>query len=82
MKKYVEIIATSTLDTYFALTRLKIQWFKLNSGFRCKRTLNFLIKVERNLKVLLMTPLARLENKERDRRLEERLKRLEQKQKY
>jgi len=48
----------------------------------CKRTLNFLRKVERDLKVLLMAPLARLENKERDRRLEERLKRLEQKQKY
>jgi hypothetical protein len=29
-----------------------------------------------------MAPLVGLENKERDKRLEERLKRLEQKQKY
>ena len=59
-----------------------MQWFKLNSGLRCERTLNFLRKAKRALTVLLMAPLAGFENKERDRRLEERLKRLEHKNKY
>jgi hypothetical protein len=36
-------------------------------------------KIERDLAALAMAPLAGLEKKERSRRLEERLKRLEQK---
>ena len=39
-------------------------------------------KIERGLTALAMAPLSGLEKKERDRRLEERLKRLEQKQKH
>ena len=41
--------------------------------------MNLLRKIERGLTVLAMAPLSGIEKKERDRRLEERLKRLEQK---
>jgi hypothetical protein len=40
---------------------------------------NSLKKIEQGLTALAMAPLAGLEKKERDRRLEERLKRSEQK---
>lgn len=38
-------------------------------------------KIGRSLTVLALAPLSRLETRERDRRLEERLKRFEEKQK-
>jgi hypothetical protein len=41
--------------------------------------MNFFRKIERGLTVLAIAPLSGLERKERNRRLEERLKRLEQK---
>ena len=44
--------------------------------------MNLLRKVERSLVVLAIAPLHQLEEKERKRRLEERLKRIEQKQKH
>jgi len=44
--------------------------------------MNLLRKVERSLIVLAIAPLHQLEKKERDRRLEERLKRIEQRQKH
>jgi len=40
---------------------------------------NSLKKIERALTTIAIAPLSGLEKKERDRRLEERLKRLEQK---
>ena len=42
--------------------------------------MNFVKKVEWNLTALAMVPLIRVETKERDRRLKERLRRSEQKQ--
>ena len=44
--------------------------------------MNLFKKIERGLTVLAIAPLSGLEKKERDRKLEERLKRLEQKQSY
>jgi hypothetical protein len=44
-----------------------------------KGFLNFFEKIERDLSVLAMAPLVGLEKKEREKRLEERLKRAEQK---
>ena len=41
--------------------------------------MNFFKKIERGLTVLAMAPLYELEKKERERRLEERLKRSEKK---
>jgi hypothetical protein len=41
--------------------------------------MNLFKKIERDLFVLAMAPLAGLEKKERERRLDERLKRSEQK---
>ena len=41
--------------------------------------MNLLKKIERSLTALVIAPLSGLEKKERNRRLEERLKRLEQK---
>jgi hypothetical protein len=41
--------------------------------------MNSLKKIERGLAALALAPLSGLEKKERDRRLEERLKRLEEK---
>jgi hypothetical protein len=41
--------------------------------------MNALKKIERSLTALALAPLSGLEKKERDRRLEERLKRLEEK---
>jgi len=41
--------------------------------------MNLLRKIERGLTVLALAPLSGLEKKERDRRLDERLRRLEQK---
>jgi len=41
--------------------------------------MNLFKKIERELSVLAMSPLVGLEKKERERRLEERLKRSEQK---
>ena len=41
--------------------------------------MNSLKKIERALTAIAIAPLSGLEKKERDRRLEERLKRLEQK---
>jgi len=41
--------------------------------------MNALKKIERSLTALALAPLSGLEKKERDRRLEERLKRSEQK---
>ncbi len=41
--------------------------------------MNFFKRIERDLTVLAMAPLVELERKERERRLEERLKRSEQK---
>jgi hypothetical protein len=41
--------------------------------------MNFVKKVEWNLTALAMAPLIRVETKERDRRLKERLQRSEQK---
>jgi hypothetical protein len=43
--------------------------------------MNIYKKVERGLTVLAIAPFVGLERKERDRRLQERIKRLEQKQK-
>ena len=43
---------------------------------------NSLKKIERGLIALAIAPLSGLEKKERDRRLEERLKRLEEKQSH
>ena len=43
--------------------------------------MNLFRKIERGLTDFAMAPLVGLEMRERDRRLEERLKRLEQKQK-
>ena len=42
--------------------------------------MNFIKKVQWNLTALAMVPLIRIEAKERDRRLKERLQRSEQKQ--
>ena len=42
--------------------------------------MNFVKRIQWNLTVLAMVPLVRLETKERDRRLKERLLRSEQKQ--
>jgi hypothetical protein len=42
--------------------------------------MNLFKKVVRGFTVLAMAPLSGLERKERDRRLEERLKRIEEKQ--
>jgi hypothetical protein len=47
-----------------------------------KGFMNLFRKIGRGLTVLAMAPLVGLEKKERDRRLEERLKGLEQKQRY
>jgi hypothetical protein len=44
--------------------------------------MNLFRKIERGLTVLAIAPLSGLEKKERNRKLEERLKRLEQKQSY
>jgi hypothetical protein len=44
-----------------------------------KYFVNLLRKIERGLTVLALAPLSGLEKKERDRRLDERLRRLEQK---
>jgi len=44
--------------------------------------MNLFKKIERGLTALAIAPLSGLERKERDRRLEERLRRLEQKQSY
>ena len=41
--------------------------------------MNLLKKIERDLAALAMAPFVGLEKKERDRRLEERLKRLDEK---
>ena len=41
--------------------------------------MNLLKKIERDLTVLAMSPLVELEKKERERKLDERLKRIEQK---
>jgi hypothetical protein len=41
--------------------------------------MNLFRKIERGLTALAIAPLSGLEKKERDKRLEERLKRLEQK---
>jgi hypothetical protein len=41
--------------------------------------MNLFRKIERGLTVLALSPLIRLEKKERDRKLEERLKRFEEK---
>ena len=46
-----------------------------------KDFMNLFKKIERGLAVLALTPLSELEKKERERRLEERLKRCEEKQK-
>jgi hypothetical protein len=43
--------------------------------------MNLFKKIGRSLSVLAMAPLVELEKKERERRLEERLKRCEEKQK-
>ncbi len=43
--------------------------------------MNSLKRIERGLVALALAPLSGLEKKEQDRRLEERLKRLEQKRK-
>jgi hypothetical protein len=43
--------------------------------------MNLLKKIERNLTALALVPLADLETKERQRRLNERIERLEQRQK-
>jgi hypothetical protein len=45
-----------------------------------KRFMNFFKKIGRNLSALAIAPLSGIERKERERRLNERLKRLEQKQ--
>ena len=44
--------------------------------------MGFLKKIGRSLTALAIAPLSGLEEKERRRRLDERLKRLEQKQKH
>ena len=44
--------------------------------------MNFFKKVERELAALVIAPFYGLERKERERRLEERLKRSEQKKKH
>jgi hypothetical protein len=44
--------------------------------------MNLFMKIERGLTVLALAPLSGLEKKARDRVLEERLKRLEQKYVY
>ena len=44
-----------------------------------KSSVNFFKKLERDLTVFAMAPLVELEKKEREKRLEERLKRSEQK---
>ena len=43
--------------------------------------MNLFRKIERSLTAFVMAPLSGLEKRERDRRLEERLKRSEEKQK-
>jgi hypothetical protein len=43
--------------------------------------MNLLRKIERNLTALALVPLADLETRERQRRLNERIERLEQRQK-
>ncbi len=40
------------------------------------------VKVERFFTAIALSPLVSLEKKERERRLDERIKRLEEKQKY
>jgi hypothetical protein len=47
-----------------------------------KYFVNLLRKIERGLTVLALAPLSGLEKKERDRRLDERLRRLEQKRNH
>ena len=44
--------------------------------------MNTLIKIGRGLTALAIAPMSGLETKKRDRRLDERIKRLEQKQRY
>jgi hypothetical protein len=44
--------------------------------------MNLFRKIERGLTALAMAPLSGLETRERDRRLEERIKRYEEKQKH
>jgi hypothetical protein len=44
--------------------------------------MNLFRKIGRGLAALAMAPLSRLETRERDRRVEERLERFEEKQKH
>jgi BMFP domain-containing protein YqiC len=44
--------------------------------------MNLLKKIEMNLTALALVPLTNLETRERQRRLKERIERLEQRQKY
>jgi len=60
---------------------LRIEIHRLNIEEK-GRIMNLLKKIGRGLSVLAIAPFSELENRERDRRLEERLKRSREKQSH
>lgn len=67
---------------YISILETCFKNLKSSDASEAKGFMNLFRKIGRGLTVLAMAPLVGLEKKERDRRLEERLKGSEQKQRY